>query len=103
MKKITMLAALTILCFTFMSWPTCEAEDEIRGCAKIENGQLRILDDYGECNPSEPLRVCRRVVRVSQATLADPSEPCAKNSKIRSDNSKIITLGFLSNTKGRFR
>jgi len=55
MKKRTMLMALTIFCLIFisLSWSICVAENDIYGCYKVKNGNLRIVDDHNECKKSE--------------------------------------------------
>lgn len=53
MKKIIIVAVLTLLCFTFVPWSTCAAADELYGCAIKKNGLLRIVNDHSECLHSE--------------------------------------------------
>ena len=53
MSNRTIMAILAQLCILFIAWSICEAVDEIYGCYKLENGQLRIVDNLTECLPSE--------------------------------------------------
>jgi hypothetical protein len=52
MKKLsTILAVIAVL--GLMSVPGWCDDNTINGCYKLKNGQLRIVEDTGECRPSE--------------------------------------------------
>ena len=53
MKK-SIVISVSIFTFLFTMGASNQAgADEILGCYKKENGQIRIVSDYGECNDSE--------------------------------------------------
>lgn len=51
--KKSIMAILIICSFLLITWLPCQADDVLCGCAKNENGQLRIIDCSSKCLESE--------------------------------------------------
>jgi hypothetical protein len=53
MKKYVAVTTLTVIGFLLFAWLPCQADDVLCGCAKIKNGNLRLIDCSSPCLKSE--------------------------------------------------